>query len=119
MRRKHYGKRGNCMLQAISPFPTVISKDLYCRQVKTRACLGKGLDVFDFKISYIPSLKKSMHSELPKLFSISIFCCLFTCVPVAYTEKPTKVGVDDFYKYLFLYWQSFGKSSNAMLYKND
>ena len=28
--------------QAISPFPTVFSKDLYCRHVKTRACLGKG-----------------------------------------------------------------------------
>ena len=31
---------------AISPFPTVFSKDLYCRHVKTRVCLGlfgKGL----------------------------------------------------------------------------
>ena len=28
----------NCLLQAISPFPTVFSKDLYCRHVKTRAC---------------------------------------------------------------------------------
>ena len=27
---------------ACSPFPTVISTDLYCRHVKTRACLGKG-----------------------------------------------------------------------------
>ena len=25
----------------ISPFPTVFSKDLYWRHVKTRACLGK------------------------------------------------------------------------------
>ena len=33
------------MLQAISPFATVFSKDLYCRHVKTRACLGKGLTV--------------------------------------------------------------------------
>ena len=29
-------------LQAISPFPAMFSKDLYCRHVKTRACLGKG-----------------------------------------------------------------------------
>ena len=36
------GKRRNCSLRAISPFPTVFSKDLYCRHVKTRACLGKG-----------------------------------------------------------------------------
>ena len=39
---KHCGKRRNCSLQAISPFPTTFSKDLYCRHVKTRACLGKG-----------------------------------------------------------------------------
>ena len=28
--------------RAISPFPTVFSGDMYCRHVKTRACLGKG-----------------------------------------------------------------------------
>ena len=38
---KHFGKRKNCSIQAISPFPTVFSKDLYCRHVKTRSCLGK------------------------------------------------------------------------------
>ena len=31
------GKRRNCLLPAISPFPTVFSKDLFCRHVKTRA----------------------------------------------------------------------------------
>ena len=36
------GKQRNCSLQAISPFSTVFSKDLYCRHVNTRACLGKG-----------------------------------------------------------------------------
>ena len=40
--RKHCGKRRNCSLWAISPFPAGFSKDLYCRHVKTRACLGKG-----------------------------------------------------------------------------
>ena len=40
--RKHCGKRRNCSLRAISPFPAAFSKDLYCRHVKTRACLGKG-----------------------------------------------------------------------------
>ena len=40
--RKHCGKRRNCSLRAISPFPSVFSKALYCRHVKTRACLGKG-----------------------------------------------------------------------------
>ena len=41
-RSKICGKRRNCSLRAISPFPTVFSKDLYCTQVKSRACLGKG-----------------------------------------------------------------------------
>ena len=43
MDTKHCGKRRNCSLRAISPFPAVFSKDLYCRHVKTKACLGKGL----------------------------------------------------------------------------
>ena len=42
MDRKHCGKRRICLLRAISPFLTVFSKDLYCRHVKTRACVGKG-----------------------------------------------------------------------------
>ena len=42
MIRKHCRKRRNCSLRVISPFPTVFSKDYYCRHVKTRACLGKG-----------------------------------------------------------------------------
>ena len=31
-----------CSFRAISPFHTVFSKDLYCRHVKSRACLEKG-----------------------------------------------------------------------------
>ena len=45
MDRKHCGKRRNCSLQAISPLPTVFSKDLYFRHIKTRACFEKGLEV--------------------------------------------------------------------------
>ena len=33
MDRKHCGKRRNCLLRAISPFPTVFSKGLYKRQI--------------------------------------------------------------------------------------
>ena len=40
--RKHYGKRINCSLRAIYPFPAMFSKYLYCRHVKSRVCLGKG-----------------------------------------------------------------------------
>ena len=35
------GKGRNCSLRVIYPFPTVFSNDMYCRHVKTRACLGK------------------------------------------------------------------------------
>ena len=37
MSRKH-------SLHAISPFPTVFSKDLYYRHIKTKACLGKSIE---------------------------------------------------------------------------
>ena len=40
--RKQCGKRRNCSLRAISPFPTVFSKDFNCRHVKARDCLGEG-----------------------------------------------------------------------------
>ena len=36
-------KGKNCLSQAIIPFSTEFSKDLYCRHIKTRACLRKGL----------------------------------------------------------------------------
>ena len=44
MVRKHCGKRRNCSLRAISPFPTVFSKDLYCRHIKNQGLFGKGLN---------------------------------------------------------------------------
>ena len=45
MGRKHCWKRRNCSLRAISSFPAVFSIVLYCRHVKTRACLGKGFNI--------------------------------------------------------------------------
>ena len=41
--RKHSWGKGeiNCYEQFLL-FPPVFSKDLYCRLIKTRACLGKG-----------------------------------------------------------------------------
>ena len=50
----HCGKRRNCSLRAISAFPSVFSKDLYYRHVKTRACLGKGwMAFFKYLLSLI------------------------------------------------------------------
>ena len=42
MGRKHCGKRRNCSLRAISPFPTVFSKGLFPRGVKRCYCVGMG-----------------------------------------------------------------------------
>ena len=42
MGRKHCGKRRNCSLRAIYPFPTVFSKGLFPRGVKRRHCVGMG-----------------------------------------------------------------------------
>ena len=40
--RKHCGKRRNCSLRAISPFPTVFSKGLFSRGVKRCHCVEMG-----------------------------------------------------------------------------
>ena len=40
--RKHCGKRRNCSLRAISPFPTVFSKGLFPWGTKRRHCVGMG-----------------------------------------------------------------------------
>ena len=40
------GKGEIAHYEQFSPFPTVFSKDLYCRHVKTRACLGKGYGTY-------------------------------------------------------------------------
>ena len=39
---KHCGKRRNCSLRAISPFPTVFSKGLFPRGFKRCHCVGMG-----------------------------------------------------------------------------
>ena len=47
-KKKHCVKWRNCSLRAISPFPTVFSKDLYCRHVKTSACFERVKRVYHF-----------------------------------------------------------------------
>ena len=61
--RQHCGKRRDCSSRAISPFPTVFSKDFYCRHIKTRAYLGKGyIACFTLSISL-------MTNDLPTAFT--------------------------------------------------
>ena len=47
MGRKHCGKRKNCSLRAISPFPTVFSNSLFPRGIKRCHCVGMGLVTFE------------------------------------------------------------------------
>ena len=61
MVRKHCGKRRNCSLRAISPFPTVFSKSLYRRHVKTRACLG---DMANVKVFFDKQMDKRTYQKL-------------------------------------------------------
>ena len=57
MGRKHCGKRRNCLLRAISPFPTVFSKGLFPRGVKRWHCVGMGF-LFSTQSQLFITLKK-------------------------------------------------------------
>ena len=43
---KHCGKRRNCSLRAISPFPTEFSNVLYCRHILAEICQAMGGNSF-------------------------------------------------------------------------
>ena len=60
MSRKHCGKQRNCSLRAISPFSTVFSKDLNCRHVKTRACLGEELTLSQTSTGFLSFCIRSL-----------------------------------------------------------
>ena len=51
MGRKHCGKRRNCLLRAISPFPTVFSKGLFPKGVKRCRRVGMGQHSVKFQFS--------------------------------------------------------------------
>ena len=57
MGRKHCGKRRNCSLRAISPFPTVFSKGLFPRGVTRCHCVGMGLPFLKRQILDVSKLK--------------------------------------------------------------
>ena len=65
MGRKHYGKRRNCSLKAISPFPTACSKDLHCKQYK------QGLVCKMVKTVKEMTFIKVVHKSRKQLFGIS------------------------------------------------
>ena len=72
--RKRCGKRWNCLSWAISPFPTVFSKDLYCSHVKNKGLLGKELTIYHtcLTFNYPQKLLKTVLGK-EKMLVISIF----------------------------------------------
>ena len=73
MGRKHCGKRRNCSSQAISPFPTVFSKDLYWRHIKTRACWER-IESPGFPLRMDESHCNRTHSALTADYCLDDIC---------------------------------------------
>ena len=65
--RKNFWKRRNCLSWALSPFPTLFSKDFYWRDVKTRACLGKGKKSFCENVIFFSHSGPVWHGNNPSL----------------------------------------------------
>ena len=64
MCRKHCGKRRNCLLRAISPFPTVFLKGLFPKGVKRRHCVGMGQYVLILNHTILK--KKALENTMGK-----------------------------------------------------
>ena len=64
--RKHCGKRRNCSLWAISPFPTVFSKGLFPWGVKRVKYLSKLTQPIPL-LKYITSLYSSLYNPFPNI----------------------------------------------------
>ena len=67
--RKHCGKRRNCSLRAISPFPTVFSKDLNCKTRINKGLFGKGLK----HLLLLRSLKPLLNDKILALSKMKAF----------------------------------------------
>ena len=59
MDRKHCGKRRNCSLRTISPFPAVFSKGLYCTHTKTWAVWERVNKLANHKTAGILSFQRN------------------------------------------------------------
>ena len=67
--RKHSGKWRNCLLQAISPFPAVLSKESGLHTCKNQGLYGKGLNWYKLyfrpKEKFCKQIKGSSASKFP------------------------------------------------------
>ena len=56
--RKHMQEKEKFLVMSNFSFPTIFSKDLYCRHLETRACLGKGKSEYEIIMSVVEKLEK-------------------------------------------------------------
>ena len=101
------GKRRNCSLRAISPFPTVFSRDLYCRHVKTRAFFGKGLTLHQMT-NFWTKFKGLADNKPNATKIIKMMICVFDRV-----ENIVGKGGNAGYQHLLLFPQCFQKASSS------
>ena len=75
MGRKHCGKRRNCSLRAISSFPTVFSKYLYCRHVKNPGLVWERVNQATFSLFYLLRIinLKPLYSHSRERIITSLF----------------------------------------------
>ena len=75
--RKYCGKRRNCSLPAISPFPTVFSKGLFPRGIKRCHCVGMGYP----RYYYFGAFWVRRETNLTvKIKDILVFFCMLICL---------------------------------------
>ena len=76
--RKHCGKRRNCSLQAISPFPTMFSKVVCCIFRQNEYLWSKGLNTIQGINKYFDANNTS--SERMKHFGVAIVRNCYKCI---------------------------------------
>ena len=104
------GKRRNCSLRAISPFPTVFSKEFYCRQVKSRICFGMGRKHCGKRRNC--SLRAI--SPFPTVFSKEFYCRqVKSRICFGWVENTVGKGEIARYEQFLLFPQCFQKNSFA------
>ena len=114
MGRKHCGKRRNCSLRAISPFPTAFSKGLLPRGVKRCCCVGM---FFSLTLSQTTNFRRLKKPERLKL-QTTISNLMKTAEFFKWVENAVGKGEIARYEQFLLFPQCFQKTYKTT-YKNQ
>ena len=99
---KHCWKRRNCSLRAISPFPTVFTKDLYLQTRKNQGLFWKGLRVVQFESFCRQQIKFNLNFEKDGKYCGKRRKCwlpAFSLLPTMFTKPfllSRDFGIDQF-----------------------